>query len=239
MSALARMEAEIGGLYASAPEPLPFAPSLRIRAFLVRRDPGNLLVYSVAGLEAAAPAIDGLGGVERHYVNHWHEAMFASNGVAAPLFVHESDREPTAQRTSIGGTFASRHTLDGDFEVIPAPGHTEGATAYLWDSGQHRLLFTGDTIYLSKGEWVAAVLESSDRATYIESLELIRALDFDVLVPWAATAGESYYAVTSKGDARRRIDAILERVRSGDPLTTFGLARPCESNRRSPGNPRE
>jgi glyoxylase-like metal-dependent hydrolase (beta-lactamase superfamily II) len=216
MSAVARMEAEIGGLYASAPEPLPFAPSLRIRAFLVRRDPGNLLVYSVPGLEAAAQAIDGLGGVERQYLSHWHEAMFASDRVAVPLFVHENDRKPTAERTSIDGTFARRHTLDGDFEVIPTPGHTGGATAYLWDSGQHRFLFTGDTIYLSKGEWVAAVLESSARAAYIESLELIRALDFDVLVPWAATAGESYYAATGKGDARRRIDGILERVRGGE-----------------------
>jgi hypothetical protein len=212
--AAARLESEFAGLYASAPEPLPFAPSLRIRAFLLRRDPGNLLVYSVTGLKAATPAIGGLGGAERQYLNHWHEAMFASD--PAPLFVHEADREPTAQRTSVGGTFTDRHTLDGDFELIPTPGHTRGTTAYLWNSGQHRFLFTGDTIYLSHGEWVAAVLESSDRAAYIDSLELIGTLDFDVLVPWAATAGESYYAMTSKDDSRRRIDAILERLRRGE-----------------------
>ena len=57
---------------------------------------------------------------------------------------------------------------------------------------------------------------SSDRAAYIESLELIKELDFDVLVPWAASAGQPCHAVTDKGDARRRIDAILERVRQGD-----------------------
>ena len=106
--------------------------------------------------------------------------------------------------------------LDDDFEVIPTPGHTSGATAYLWDSGEHRLLFTGDTIYLNEGEWVAAVLASSDRGLYIESLELIRELDFDALVPWAATGGRPYHALTDKADARRRIDAILERVRSGE-----------------------
>ena len=103
-----------------------------------------------------------------------------------------------------------------DFEVIPIPGHTPGATAYLWDSGRHRCLFTGDTVYLREGEWVAAVLDSSDRGAYIESLELIKELDFDVLVPWAATAGQPFHAVTDKGDVRRRIDAILERVRRGD-----------------------
>jgi glyoxylase-like metal-dependent hydrolase (beta-lactamase superfamily II) len=211
-----RLESELGGLYASASEPLPFAPSLHIRAFLLRRTQGNLLIYSVPGLKTAAPAIDGLGGAERQYLNHWHEAMFASDRVAAPLFVHEADREPAAQRTSIDGTFTDRHTLDGDFEIIPTPGHTPGATAYLWDGGEHRFLFTGDTIYLSKGEWVAAVLDSSDRAAYIDSLELIRELEFDLLVPWAATAGKPYYAVTSKDDSRRRIDAILERLSRGE-----------------------
>jgi hypothetical protein len=62
---------------------------------------------------------------------------------------------------------------------------------------------------------VAAVLPSSDRAAYVESLELIRGLDFDVLVPWAASAGEPYHDFTDETDTRRRIDAILERVRRG------------------------
>jgi hypothetical protein len=43
----------------------------------------------------------------------------------------------------------------------------------------------------------------------------VRELDFDVLVPWAATAEKSYYATTDRADARHRIDAILERVRRG------------------------
>ena len=66
------------------------------------------------------------------------------------------------------------------------------------------------------GEWVAAVLGSSDRAAYIQSLELIRELDFDVLVPWAATAGRPYLEATTAADATRRIDAILERLRRGE-----------------------
>jgi hypothetical protein len=37
-----------------------------------------------------------------------------------------------------------------------------------------------------------------------------------VLVPWAATAGQPFHAVTEKADARRRIDAILERLRRGE-----------------------
>jgi Metallo-beta-lactamase superfamily len=117
----------------------------------------------------------------------------------------------------VRGTFTRRHTLDDDLEVIPTPGHTPGATAFLWDNGQHRFLFTGDTVYLRDREWVAAVLDSSDRDAYVRSLELIAKLDFDVLVPWAATAGQPYLAVTDSGETRRRIDAILERVRAASP----------------------
>ena len=216
MNQLVQMETAVPGLHASAPEPLPFAPSLHIRAFLLRREQGNLLIYSVAGLEADAAGIEDLGGISRQYLNHRHEAGFASDWVTAPLFVHENELESVEKRHHVRGTFSRRHLLDDDFEVIPTPGHTSGATAYLWDSGQHRFLFTGDTIYLEDGEWVAAVLGSSEREPYIESLELIRELDFDVLVPWAATAGQPYHAVTSHAEARRRIDAILGRVRRGE-----------------------
>src|ERR687896_1301110 len=88
---LVRMETTVSGLYASPPEPLPFAPSLHIRAFVLRRDQGNVLIYSVPSLEADNPAIEDLGGVSRQYLNHGHEAMFASDWVDAPLFVHERD----------------------------------------------------------------------------------------------------------------------------------------------------
>ena len=209
------LEAPVRGLYASTPEPLPFAPSLHIRAFLLQRPRGNLLVYSTTKLEGDRAAIEDHGGISRQYLNHRHEAMFTSDGVGAPLFVHADERRSVERTTHVRATFSKRHMLDEDFEVIPTPGHTSGATAFLWDSGRHRFLFTGDTIYLRGDEWVAAVLDSSDRDAYVKSLELLREVEFDVLVPWAATAGGPYHAVTSEAQARRRIDGILRRVRRG------------------------
>jgi glyoxylase-like metal-dependent hydrolase (beta-lactamase superfamily II) len=208
MNATAGLDTEISGLLATPPQPLPFAPSLHVRAFRLERERGDILVYGTETIDEAE-------GVSRWYLNHGHEAMFLPGAAPAPLFVHDDDSAPVAARTHVRATFTRRHTLDGDFEVIPTPGHTPGATAYLWDSGEHRFLFTGDTIYLDDGDWVAAVLDSSDRAAYLDSLALIRDLDFDVLVPWAATAGRPWHAVTSRPDARRRIDAIIDRLLDG------------------------
>ena len=146
----------------------------------------------------------------RQYLNHGHEAAFGPE--RGPLYIHAADRDAAAEHMHVRASFSRRHTLDEDFEAIPVPGHTPGATAYLWDTGDHRVLFTGDTIYLRDGEWRAAVLESSDRAAYLESLLLLRDLDFDVLVPWAAGEGEPNHALTTAADARRRIDAIVQRV---------------------------
>jgi Family of unknown function (DUF5519)/Metallo-beta-lactamase superfamily len=193
-----RPEPVIPRLRASAPEPLPFAPDIDARAFLLERPQGNILVYNAPGADLDAA---------RHYLGHRHEAGFGP--ARAPLFVHAEERAAVAEHVHVRATFSRRHTLDDDFEVIPTPGHTSGATAFLWDSGAHRILFTGDTIYLDKGEWVPALLESSDRDAYLKSLELIRELDFDVLVPWVASRGDLPYAVTSNADARRRIDAII------------------------------
>ncbi len=206
---------EIERLAASSPAALAFDRSLAIRAFVLRRERGNLLVYAVPERELAARAIADAGGVAAQYLNHRHEAMVGAAEPAAPLRCHERERAAVERTLPVAETFGARAMLDDDFELIPTPGHTPGATAFLWDSGRGRLLFTGDTIYLREGEWVAAVLGSSDRDAYVASLELLRELDFDVLVPWAATAGGPWAAATDRADARRRLDAVLTRVRSG------------------------
>jgi glyoxylase-like metal-dependent hydrolase (beta-lactamase superfamily II) len=209
-------ETGIAGLHATASHGLSFAPDTHVRAFLLERDRGNILIYSNEEIAGDLARFEALGGISRHYLNHWHESMFPSEGIEAPLFVHEAERARVERAYKVRGTFDRRHVLDEDFEVIPTPGHTPDATAYLWDSGERRMLFTGDSLYLHGGEWVAAVLDSSDRDAYVESLELMRDLEFDVLVPWAASADEPYVAEVEAAEARSRLDAVIERVRRGE-----------------------
>ena len=112
---------------------------------------GNLLVYRADTLRQDEAELNDLGGISRQYLNHRHEAAPACDWVAetfaAPLFCHESDAESASAGCNVDETFSARHRLDDDFEVIPTPGHTSGATAYLWDTGEHRCLFTGDTLF--------------------------------------------------------------------------------------------
>lgn len=208
--------ATVEGLRPLSPQRLPFDRRIEARAFLLERDTGNVLIYSNGELARDADLLRARG-VARQYLNHWHESIFgglADAGISAPLFVHADDAEQTSERLTVRGAFTRRHTFEDDFEVIPIPGHTPGATAYLWDSGAHRVLFTGDSLYVREGEWDGAVLDSSDRERYLESLALLRGLDFDVLAPWAATAGDPPYVPVRPGEAAERIDAVIERIRT-------------------------
>jgi len=129
-------------------------------------------------------------------------------------YTRATERRP-ARGFPVSGTFTHRQLIDDDLEVIPTPGHTPGTTSYLWDSGTHRFLFTGDSLWVEYGEWKAVVLGSSDRAASLHSLRLISDLDFDVLVPWAAMKGEPSVNVVNHDDARTRIDAVIARVEAG------------------------
>src|SRR3954447_19014803 len=202
-------------LWATEAQPLPFDTTLSVRRFMLERYPGNLLLYGGGTPLADVQEIEEHGGVVRRYLNHRHETAFGCGRIRAPLVVHAAEREAVERTCDVAAAFSKRHRPADDLEVIPTPGHTSGATSFLWDSGEHRLLFTGDTVYLRDGEWRAALLGSSDRSAYATSPELMRDLDFDVLVPRAATRGDDAYAVVSNAEARRRIDGILTRLRAG------------------------
>lgn len=209
------LEQMVERLWATTPTPLPYLADVSLRAFLLERDQGNVIVYNTPGLNSAAADIGAHGGATRQLLSHGHEAMFGPADIGTPVYVHELDRAEVARSLPVAGTFSTRQKIDDDLEAIPIPGHTPGSTAYLWDNGSHRLLFTGDSIWLDRGNWAAVLLNPSARSTYVESLETVRRLDFDVLVPWGATEGENCLDAISRSQAQERIDAIIARLESG------------------------
>ena len=212
-----KLESPIEGLLAGPPAPMPYVANAQVRSFVLQRPQGHVIVYNSPGITTAADEIRALGGAARLVINHGHEAMYGAPELDVPVFVGEKDRAELARRLPVAGTFTERCTIDDDLEVIPTPGHTPGATSYLWNSGTHRFLFTGDFLWVEHGDWKAVVLGSSDRAASLESLARLRELDFDVLVPWVALDGENPVDIVDRTEARRRIDAVVDRVRTGSP----------------------
>ena len=215
------MQTILPRLHATGPLDLGFGVKpLQARAYVLQRPGGNLAIYGAAALEPELDAVRSLGGIGAQYLNHAHEASPAAarvrDALGAPLHVHEGDAEDVRAQVPVDVTFSERHTLGDDLEVIPTPGHTPGATSYLWRADGRRVLFTGDTVFARDGEWVAALLDGvSDRGTYVESIERMAGLEFDLLVPGVAPVGEAAVHETDRDTARRRLGRIAERLRSG------------------------
>jgi glyoxylase-like metal-dependent hydrolase (beta-lactamase superfamily II) len=200
----------VDGLLASPPAALSFTQALKIHAFRLSRPGGDLLVYAAGGWAGAGhPAV-------RRYLGHWHEAAEGGEPDATPAWIHAADAAEARRYRGIDETFDGP-TADGDdFQAIPIPGHTPGSTAFLWDTGAHRVLFTADTIYpRDDGVWRAAVLDTSDRGAVAAGLERLADLQFDVLAPWASPVGAEPTVAVAPGEGRTRLLEAAERVRSG------------------------
>jgi hypothetical protein len=202
-------------LYATPAAPLPFLAGVDVRSFLLVRDAGNVLVYNSPGIDAAGDDLMRLGEPTRLLINHWHEATYPAPRLQVPTWVHRADQARTAGTLPIAGTFDRRERLDDDLEIIPTPGHTDGSTTFLWDSGQHRFLFVGDTVWRHRGRWQVVLLGESERTAYLASLRLLLDLDFDVLIPWGTDSGDPVAFPLTGVDARREIEELIRRVQSG------------------------
>lgn len=211
------MEHLFDTLYGAGAERLSFAPAFTGRAFVLRRQGGNLIVYASRRLPEAAEGLLSAGAFARQYINHHHQAMpscdWACEHLNAPLFGPEVERRQILAHCRMGGGFAGHEAHFPDFEIIPTPGHTAGSACFLWDDGRRRYLFSGDTIFLKDGRWIGAVLPSSDRLAYLGSLALIKTLSFDVLVPSLAK-GPPFHQ-TSARETERQIDAMMRRLEHG------------------------
>lgn len=205
------------GLYATPTTELPFDKRFRFKSFVLERSEGNIVIFHSGRIDEVADDIRALGGADRVLMNHEHESLGGQTHFDAPYYIHQDDKEAVTDTLQVAGTFKDREQLYDDLEVIPAPGHTPGTTLYLWDNGEHRYLFTGDFLCYEGDEWRTVVLPSSDREQSIKSLEMIRDLDFDALVPWVSIEGESpVFFINDENDKQQRVQKIIDRVRNGE-----------------------
>jgi len=207
------LQSSIRGLHSTPTAPLPYLKGVVVRSFVLEREQGNVIIYNSPGITAAKREIEDLGRPSRLLINHAHEAMYGAPDLNVPIFVNENDRAQT--NLPIAGTFSKREKIADDLEVIPTPGHTPGTTTFLWDNGEHRLLFPGDSIWVQGGEWKAVLLADNDRETYLASLSLLMDLDFDILVPWGSEEGQPYGYGITRPEAHEKLRRIFDRLQAG------------------------
>ncbi|HCY1636433.1 TPA: MBL fold metallo-hydrolase [Staphylococcus aureus] len=211
------LESITKNLYATPTSELPFDNRFLFKSFILKRETGNIVIYHSEHLGDSQQDFASLGGVSKVLMNHDHESIGGSNQVEAPYFIHENDVAALKHKISVQKQFSNRVMLDKDLEIILAPGHTPGTTLFLWDDGHHRYLFTGDFICFEGKRWRTVILGSSDREKSIQSLEMVKELDFDVLVPWVTIKDEPLvYFVENEYEKREQIQNIIDRVREGE-----------------------
>jgi len=210
------LDTPFDGLLSTPSSRLPYQHNVLLRSYVLQRPGGSVIVYNSPGVSEAASAIEQLGPPDRMLINHAHEAMYGRPDLDIDVWIHRADLQEVGKTLQIAGTFDQRQRIGSDIEVIPTPGHTPGTCSFLWNNGEHRFLFTGDFIWIEDGEWKAVVLNPALRDQYLSSLALVRDLDFDVLVPWGVTEGDSpAWRVDNPEDKRRRLELMMERVSAG------------------------
>ena len=106
------------------------------------------------------------------------EALPTDDPDGIPLFPDRDEyyADPNKGRILFTGDLSLR-VGEHDFHLLHTPGHTPGQVAVYVP--QERIVFTGDSVFCGCQTW----LMTSDVDQWLTSLERIRALDVDVVVP--------------------------------------------------------
>lgn len=203
------------GLYVTPTAPLPFLEGLVVRSFVLSANQSPVIVYNSPGIDAARDQIVQLGTPVRLLLNHYHEAMYGQPSLKVPTYIHERDRSGVGSSMRIAGVFTTRKLVEPDIEVIPSFSHTAGTTFFLWDSGAHRFLFPGDALWVENGTWKAVILQESNRQAFLDTLEVLDELEFDVLVPWHAHRDAQPYDVVTQQTKHDQLNELYARITAG------------------------
>lgn len=195
----------------------PF-PGLTTHAYLWVRPQGNVLFYNT-GNHSEIERMSDLGGVAYQYLSHEDELGDSLNLIrkkfGAKLGGHIREQEAFSKVCKPDILFDQREVHFDAIDVIPTPGHTQGSTCFLVNSVDgRRYLFTGDTLYLGKGDiWTAGYIDGhSDKTALAKSLELLKTFKPDVVFS-SAFIGENGFQEISAVDWPAYVDAALAALR--------------------------
>jgi glyoxylase-like metal-dependent hydrolase (beta-lactamase superfamily II) len=146
--------------------------------------------------------LDELGGIADQYLSHQDEAgpMLAriAERFGSRLHAPAAEVARIARHHPPDVPLAGHHTDSNGVEVIEAPGHSPGSTAYVVQgAGGRRYLFTGDTLFRNdRGEWTAGYIRGiSDADALARSVRLLGTLRPDVVISSAFAGADGAHDV--------------------------------------------
>ncbi|MEQ9892680.1 MBL fold metallo-hydrolase [Pectobacterium aroidearum] len=191
----------------------PF-PGVNAYAYLLVQDTGNILFYS-SELQEEYQHIQELGGIAYQFLSHRDEVGDALAAIkkrfGSRLCCHRLEAPLASKVTPVDDLFDEREIRQGNIEVIPTPGHTEGSVCFLVRSAYgHTYLFTGDTLYMNNGAWETRAnwYGGGSKSDLKSSLMLLRELEPTVVLS-SASVGAVPFKEVSAEEWKSGIDNVL------------------------------
>lgn len=155
--------------------------------FFLKCSAGNVLLATKADIGSYLETLESHGGVQSILLGDRHHASKLTLQVADHFKVPltSSDIEAKALKASginVGNMLPFvKQSFREDICIIPVPGHTRGAFAYIWSSEAGKVLFIGDTLVPVKDEWQFWVTKPN-RIKMLKTMQMLKEQEFDYIV---------------------------------------------------------
>lgn len=196
----------------------PFA-GVQTHAYLLQCPEDNVLFYNTGHTEEINH-IAKMGGIKYQYLSHRDETGPSLNIIkqrfSSELCCHEKEKPAISKSCEVDITFTENTKHFSNIEIIYTPGHTEGSISFLYNSPLGRsLLFTGDTLFQSGGQWQTLVLSGAGGSveSLIKSLQTYRDLNPDVVLSSASGEGEKPFVETAEAQWKEDIGNTIKKLK--------------------------
>lgn len=198
-------------------EETPFNNQVKTVSYFIPSNHDNYLMYSSSHIlnDHHKSLIKNMGGVKAQLLNHRDEASPILQDIRkffqSKLICHILEKESVEKYCPIDLLLEKEQSLFEKFEIIHTPGHVPGSTSFLFKGISGNYLFTGDTLYLSNGEFRVAIAQEN-RLTMIQSLLKLKDLEVHGIFPGLYIGKESYRIFENKHQFSTQIVPLIKSL---------------------------
>ena len=186
-------------------------------SFFVVRKPGNLLLPclgSKSTFEDQFNQMWELGGVafqllgDMHFASRDNDRIF--DAFKTPLICSDVEAPDVTRKVKdvCPLPFVRQQICEG-VELLPTPGHRPGATSYLVDQHEQRILFVGDSIWHNGTHW-ECLTSKKNAKVMAQTLEDLKEVDFDAIYANTSVGNSVCHEQFSPGERLELLDRLIQ-----------------------------